>query len=115
MAIKQLRGAPSHNRELHEETKKACLCLLLLLLRDLKAHQKLNKHGLLWIKLNNVNVLRFQGILYNFGYLPALVTTYCDNGNVFEFLSKTDRKIERILFIVSDIALRFFLSQAVDL
>ena len=68
----------------------------------------------MWIKLNNVNVLRFQGILYNFGYLPALVTTYCDNGNVLEFLSKTDRKIERILFIVSDIALRFFLSQAVD-
>jgi len=87
VAIKQLRGAPAHNHELREETIK-----------------KLNKRGLEWIKLNHDNILKFHGILYDTGHLPAIVSSYCDNGNVLEYMSETQPGMSGILLIILGIA-----------
>jgi len=80
IAIKQLRGAPAHNHDLHKETAK-----------------KLNDRGSTWLGLEHENVLKFHGIVYDVGYLPAIVTPYCENGNILEFLNAQKPGIKSIL------------------
>jgi len=89
VAIKQLRGAPAHNRDLHEKTTK-----------------KLNKSGLEWIKLNHNNVLKFYGIVYDMGFLPAMITPYCEIGNILEYLNKSETRpnISHILMLILGIS-----------
>ena len=45
-------------------------------------------------------MLKFHGILYDLGYLPAIVTSYCENGNVLEYLRKAEKDVSAILDIV---------------
>ena len=53
-------------------------------------------------------MLKFHGILYDLGYLPAIVTSYCDNGNVLEYLRKAEKDVSEILGIVCTIILLGF-------
>lgn len=72
-------------------------------MRFLRDDQKLNEGGREWIRLDNENVLKFYGIVYDMGFLPAIITPYCENGNVLEYLNKSDFRLNvtQILILVS--------------
>lgn len=106
MAIKLLRGASAHDQELLEGTTKVRKQAMCSTIAILKSKQELNKRGLEWVNLNHDNILKFHGILYEMGSLPAMVTPYCDNGNVLEYMKKAQPEFAAILLIVSVI---FFL------
>jgi len=87
VAIKVMRGAPAHNGELHK-----------------RVAEKLNLHAEAWIRLKHPNVLPFYGISNDFGYLPALIVEYCENGNVVEFLKDKEPKPDFVLHLIRGIA-----------
>lgn len=70
-------------------------------LHIIEGDQKLSKNGLEWIELDNENVLKFYGIVYDMGFLPAIITPYCENGNILEYLNKSSLTISHIISLVS--------------
>ena len=64
--------------------------------------QELIDAGRRWLELKHPNVLRFYGIIYDYGYLPAIVSTYCNAGSILEYISdgkaSERRKLELVGF-----------------
>lgn len=69
VAIKVLRGAPSYKSELHERTR-----------------EKLAARGAVWKTLKHPNINVFYGIVYDYGYLPALIIEWCSEGNILSYI-----------------------------
>ena len=86
VAIKVLRGAPAHDRDLHQRVKEVCP-ILNFFFHYFNKLQELIDAGRRWLGLKHPNVLRFYGIIYDYGYLPAMVSTYCNAGNVLEHMA----------------------------
>jgi hypothetical protein len=40
--------------------------------------------------LNHPNVSEFYGLAFNFGYMPALILPFYENGNVVEYVREKD-------------------------
>jgi len=86
VAIKVIRGAPAYNHELHDKVKK-----------------DLVSAGSRWINLKHPNILPFHGIVYDYSFLPAMVCTYCDAGNVLEYIQESKPSEQRKLDLVYDV------------
>ncbi|TDL23444.1 kinase-like protein, partial [Rickenella mellea] len=75
VAIKQLRGAPAHNKKLISQLRR-----------------QLFTAGRNWRLLVHPNVCNFYGLCFDYGYLPALVVQFHENGNVMEYLQNAQEK-----------------------
>ena len=99
VAIKVLRGAPAHDRDLHQRVKEVCP-ILNFFFHYFNKLQELIDAGRRWLELKHPNVLRFYGIIYDYGYLPAIVSTYCNAGSILEYISDVKASDKRKLELV---------------
>ncbi|OAX38633.1 kinase-like protein, partial [Rhizopogon vinicolor AM-OR11-026] len=84
VAVKSIRVSQSDDKELY------------------KIGRRIRREAYVWINLSHDNILSFEGIINDFGQLPALVSLWMENGslnvylkNVFPSLSSR-RKLELI-------------------
>lgn len=56
--------------------------------------KQLNREVWTWSGLNHPNILKFLGLAWTFGRagLPALISPYCSNGTITEYLGKNPGK-----------------------
>ena len=99
VAIKVLRGAAAHDHVLHQKVK-TVRRLLSFRFHYVYKLQDLTNAGRRWLKLKHPNILRFYGLVNDYGYLPAMVSTYCNAGNILEYISDDKASEKRKLELV---------------
>ncbi|OAX33319.1 kinase-like protein [Rhizopogon vinicolor AM-OR11-026] len=57
------------------------------------SHQKIRREAYVWIALSHDNILSFEGIVDDFGRLPALVSPWMENGSLNVYLKKVFPKL----------------------
>ncbi|OAX34616.1 kinase-like protein [Rhizopogon vinicolor AM-OR11-026] len=53
-----------------------------------KAGRIIRREAYVWITLSHVNILSFEGIVDDFGKIPALVSPWMENGSLNDYLKK---------------------------
>ncbi|OAX43630.1 kinase-like protein [Rhizopogon vinicolor AM-OR11-026] len=71
-----------------------------------KASWRIRREAYVWIKLSHDNILSFEGIVDDFGRLPALVSPWMENGSLSVYLKETFPKLSdhRKLKLVQQVA-----------
>jgi hypothetical protein len=62
--------------------------------------QRLRREVAVWIKLRHAHVLALHGTVSGFGPLPALVSTWMQNGALNGYLERTNLTMEQKLKLV---------------
>ncbi|OJA16720.1 hypothetical protein AZE42_11911 [Rhizopogon vesiculosus] len=77
-----------------------------------KAGRKIRREAYVWIKLSHDNILSFEGIVDNFGQLPALVSPWMENESLNVYLKKVfpelsgHRKLELVQQVAAGLSYR---------
>ncbi|KAG1884262.1 kinase-like domain-containing protein [Suillus subluteus] len=67
-----------------------------------RAKKRLRREVAVWIRLRHAHVLTLHGTVSGFGPLPALVSTWMDNGALNGYLERTSLTMEQKLKLVVD-------------
>ncbi|KAG2127097.1 kinase-like domain-containing protein [Suillus clintonianus] len=80
-----------------------------------KATRRLRREVNVWIKLRHKHVLTLHGTVSGFGQLPALVSTWMDNGALHGYLERTSLTMEQKLKLLKQVVdgLRYLHGQGI--
>ncbi|KAG1831454.1 kinase-like domain-containing protein [Suillus subalutaceus] len=82
-----------------------------------KAKKRLRREVAVWIKLSHAHILTLHGTVSGFGPLPALVSTWMDNGTLDGYLKCTSLTMEQKLKLLKQVVdgLRYFHEQGTNI
>lgn len=61
--------------------------------------KRLATAGQIWVQLKHPNILPFFGYATEFGYLPAMILPWCEQGNILDYTKTQGAKADKLKLV----------------